>query len=478
MSLAAIVILTACPKVQDVEDIPYEEAKTFIHEELKYLYYWNDEIPDKVDYRNPVEIENFYNSLLVTKDHWSWMQEGKEYISDEMGVSYGTFGASLSQAIKYHNDYDVKVRYVIPNSPFDKAGVTRGWTITHIDGQSKDDLVNSGKFTTIFNNSNPSDVHEFVFLDTEGKQQVRNIQSAAVLNMRPALIATIFDGSSYQGLNERVGYFNYLGFQAGNDAFGKPMIDDIKENMQMFKSAGIKKLILDLRYNGGGDSRASDTLVNYLAPKSAIGKTYVTRTHNQDLSKENESFQIKRIIDKSGNDLSLDLDALYIITGPGSASASEMVLNGLMPLMKVEQVGDTTYGKPNGMYVVYYPASKQDYEQYNHNNFAGLEYVFLPIAFYNKNGLGENIPDDGIKPGLGARPDDIYHDFGPQEDNISACLYHIINGKYPQLPQPSRFMFTKSNSSRNANLEPENRDKHYGKFYDVENHFIINNLDN
>ena len=69
-----------------------------------------------------------------------------------------------------------------------------------------------------------------------------------------------------------------------------------------------------------------------------------------------------------------------------------MSLNGLKPLSNLKHVGDTTYGKPNGMYVFYYPGDNAAYAKYNAGNFSGLKYVFLPICFYNANGEGQNIP--------------------------------------------------------------------------------------
>ena len=469
-------VLCACNPV-DPETSKDREAKKYVHDLLQGYYYWNTEVSQKANYNSPATVEQFYNSLLVAKDRWSWMETGEEYVSEETGTVYGTYGASLSQPLEYYNDYDVKVRYVYPGSPFDKAGVTRGWTIEYINGKSKDQLINSGQFNKVFYEPPTSTPQTFVFRDLAGKAREMQITAATSLNTRPGLITRIYDSRDWPGLNEKVGYFMYLGFQAGRDANGKPMIDDIKETMDMFRFAGVKKMILDLRYNGGGDSRASDTLINYLAPASAVGQVYTKRIHNANLSKYDNSYEVTRIKNDSGQDISLDLEQLYIITGHGCASASEMLINGLKPLMNIEQVGDTTYGKPNGMYVFLYP---DDYlSQYNNGDYSKLEYAFLPICFYNCNGSGQTIPDDGLKPVAGLRPDDLYHDFGPEEDNIAACLYHIVNGSYPPLPPKTRSdQGVKSAFMRNARLEEEVRNPNYGIFRDnvVENQLFFGEL--
>ena len=53
---------------------------------------------------------------------------------------------------------------------------------------------------------------------------------------------------------------------------------------------------------------------------------------------------------------SLNLNKVYIITSNRSASASELVINGLSPYIDVVQVGDNTYGKNVGG-----PAAVYDY---------------------------------------------------------------------------------------------------------------------
>ena len=51
---------------------------------------------------------------------------------------------------------------------------------------------------------------------------------------------------------------------------------------------------------------------------------------------------------------SLNLNRVYIITSSNSASASEMLINGLSPFINVIQLGEATYGKNvGGLAVVY-----------------------------------------------------------------------------------------------------------------------------
>ena len=152
---------------------------------------------------------------------------------------------------------------------------------------------------------------------------------------------------------------------------------------------------------------------------------------------------------------SLDLDELYVIGGDGTASASEVTINGLRPYLDVHLVGDTTYGKPNGMYVLFYPGEDADYDRYNRGDFSNLKLVYLPIAFFSKNSLEESIPYKGFIPDH-YRPDDLRHDFGVEEDNIKACLEKIVNGQYPALPD-KYFVQTRAGQAQKKYVLPDEK---------------------
>ena len=141
-----------------------------------------------------------------------------------------------------------------------------------------------------------------------------------------------------------------------------------------------------------------------------------------------------------------------------------MVMNGLKPYMKdkLYRVGQQTYGKPNGMYVLMYPGNSSDYKRYDNGDYSGLRFVFLPICFYNTNSLGEFIPDDGFVPD-NEQPDDVYHDFGPEEACIKACLTHIVTGRFPEEKHP--LSASRSGVAAGARIvDPVRSNPHYGSY--------------
>lgn len=390
------------------------------YEEYFPYYFWHDDVEQRVskmDYNSYNTIEKYFYATLFSEDRWSWMMTASDYLRDESGEKVGTYGVSLGQSIEYYNDYSIRVRYIYPGSPFEKHGVTRGWILTHLNSVPVMDYVREGTFEKAYMENNQL----FTFRDTEGNNHTFSSSPLASLFTRSSLKAEIFNPEDYPGLTEPVGYFHYLSFDAGD------FLNDIHDAMAKFKEADVHKLILDLRYNGGGDGRASNLLVSYLAPDSADNKVYRRTIHNKALSVYDSNDTIHR------QPNSLDLDALYVIGGEGTASASEVTINGLKPYLDLYLVGDTTYGKPNGMYVLLYPGEDEDYAKYNKGDYSSLRLVYLPIAFFSKNSLYESIPYKGFIPD-NYRADDLHHDFGVEEDNIKACLEHIVSGAFPALP--------------------------------------------
>lgn len=432
-------------------------AKEFLRDEyIDVYYYWNRQVRDRNAglVISEYDIYQFFDALLYEKDRWSWMADREYYVSSETGVVSGTYGASISQPLEYYKDYTVHVRYVFPDSPFYLAGVRRGWALTHIGGVEVMTLIRNGSFNDAYGASPQT----FTFTDLEGVSQTFDLSAATSLNTHSSLMVKTFGPEDFPGLNEKVGYFNYLAFKSN-------FLSDITQAMEYLASENVRTLILDLRYNGGGDSRASQLLVDCLAPADAKGQVYVRRVHNEDLSSHN----MEAKVGESDQSLvrHLDLDRLYVIVGAGSASASEMVINGLRPMMDVKMVGDTTYGKPNGMYVLMYPGTNEDYAKYNKGIYDNLEWVFLPICFYNQNGIGQKIPDTGFVPD-NYRPDDLYHDFDANEDNIRACLTHLVTGKYPELPRLVGGG-TKASGGYHIPLSEEERNPRYGLYTVREN---------
>jgi len=408
---AMSVFTTSCSKSNggSSSDADSLQVKTFVDQLMKQFYYWADQMPNGISQKN-CSVKNYFNSRLVSKDRWSWMMNGETYNSMETGVST-SYGFHLSQPINYYKDWDIYITYVDKNSPLAKAGITRGCQLTHINGTDVATLVRNETFYSEIDKA----TNNFTFKKPGGETVTLDLTQCS-FQSNSVTMTKIFTAADYDKLSKgaKIGYILYTSFNTNLE-------NEITSVLQNMKSQGITDLILDLRYNGGGDLDVCTDIASFLAPAAADGKVFVTLEHNLANQKDNSSYNIKR----TGN--SFNLNRLFVITGPGTASASETIINCLSPYMDVHTIGETTYGKPNGMYVILYPQKVAEKD---------IKYAFLPICFYCMNCNGEADFDNGITP-ENTRYDDLYHDFSAKEDLIRACLVYIASGSYPVLPEVS-----------------------------------------
>ena len=138
-----------------------------------------------------------------------------------------------------------------------------------------------------------------------------------------------------------IGYLYYSRFLRDFD-------EELNDALSQLKSQGITDLVLDLRYNPGG---SADT-ARFLASMIYGTNTNDLFSRQRWNPKRQENFSTASLEDyftdrvASGSLInSLNFSTLYVLTTGRSASASELLINGLDPYMQVIQVGGTTRGK-------------------------------------------------------------------------------------------------------------------------------------
>jgi C-terminal processing protease CtpA/Prc len=188
----------------------------------------------------------------------------------------------------------------------------------------------------------------------------------------------------------------YNGFYANydtqlNDAFGA------------LKSQGITDLVLDLRYNGGGSVQTSARLASMITG-NFTGQVFAKQQWNAKIESyfaANDPESLKNLFtDKIGTTAinSVGMTKIYILTSAGTASASELVINGLKPYITVIQIGAITTGKNVGSVTLY---DSPDFGKTNRN--PNHRYAMQPIVLkiVNASGFGDYqsglIPDFELK---------------------------------------------------------------------------------
>lgn len=223
----------------------------------------------------------------------------------------------------------------------------------------------------------------------------------------------------------KVGYLCY-------DSFNYHYDDDLLEAFSTIRDGGVDELVLDLRYNSGGHVVSSALLGTFVAGEPHKEEVYMRMIYNRDRSDEPASvYRIGNMNFGDGTyskilsalDVSLGTERVYILCSEQTASASELVINGLRGLgIDVRLIGTKTNGKNVGMESIT-------------RTFDGYEYVFSPITFYSENGLGFRDYGDGFDPDVEIfEPEAVIRDWGDPEDAMMAlALKWIETGVKPEI---------------------------------------------
>jgi C-terminal processing protease CtpA/Prc len=417
--LLLLALSISCSKDDDDIDDPVtgkvelnSEINDFIWKGMNYWYYYQSQVDDLADtkddnqdnyytylneYSNPQEL---FNDLVYTQeDDFSWYIEDVEAQANAFRGISESYGINLGFAVyadQSQTDVFVYVGYVSKNSPASEAGIERGDLIYSVNGTT----LNADNFSIInklYTESSISlgfaEIVDNAIIYDENDISLTPV----VINENPVYYHDIIETGG-----TKIGYLVYNSFvhtyhQELNDVFAE------------FKSQNINELVLDLRYNGGGSVVTSAFLASMIDGNVTNNKTFANLVYNQKRDADEGAiypfFDQGWLYDKSTGDYTADFDInrlttlnrVYVIVTEYTASASEMIINGLRPYMDVFVVGGTTVGKNEGSITVY--DSKEDFtssENRNPNHNVGMQ----PIVFQITNSNNESDYDDGFTPDL------------------------------------------------------------------------------
>ncbi len=223
------------------------------------------------------------------------------------------------------------------NTPAVNQSIDRGDELTSVNGQSINSLMLSGGPQAVVNALGP---------DTAGTSRTLGIQDLGGGLRNVTLTKSNF---SIDPVSSRYGV---KVFGSGADAVGYVYLrtfiiasatQDLANAFQQFKTQGITKVIVDLRYNGGGLISVGLALSDLMAANKA-NQISGYMTFRSSKSGENETFRFE-----PPSQAISGMKIAFIGTG-SSASASELVMNAFPPYLgnQVALVGSNTYGKPVG----------------------------------------------------------------------------------------------------------------------------------
>lgn len=212
-----------------------------------------------------------------------------------------------------------QISSVFRGSPAAEAGLKKDDFITKVDGKSMDGL-------------SLEEVGRMI-LGEEGTKVVLSITDPITFDERDIdvyrAIVTIHSVEEARMLAPGVGYIMLSSFSENTTT---EMSDALKD----LDKLGLKKLILDLRGNGGGTLENAVDIASMFLKNDDVVTTLVYRIKEGEAKRANS----RRVPDGKTYDV-----PIVILVDGGSASASEILAGALRDHKRAILVGDKTFGK-------------------------------------------------------------------------------------------------------------------------------------
>ena len=399
----------------------------FVEEVATDWYYWYDELAS-VDPDAYSTAEEYLDAIVepITSDG-TGRDPGFSYLTtitdDEARFTSGAYYGFGFRYTLLNDNQDFYFSDTFEGAPAHLAGLRRAQRLLAVDMgsgfESWESLVARGAPNSEVFGPSDTPVTRIFRVNDAGTERDIEVTKAEVTT--PPLVVNTDNPSDLSAsgafLIEREGLSpaGYLHFRSFIDAADGPLRDAAR----VFAANGVSDLVIDLRYNGGGLVRVAGTFLNLLGGEVADGDlSYIMnfndkrqdRNQSANFGPEPETFTPLRIA---------------FITRDGTASASEMLINGLDPHVEVVMVGEDTYGKAVG--------------QSAFDLGGGCETRLRLISFEIQNGEGQGGYYTGLAStgrfDLYSASDDVTRPFGdPEEASLKAALGWLngtLSGKSP-----------------------------------------------
>jgi len=457
MFLAMGLFFTNCSSDDDIfPDLEIEQegpetaadypVQDFMWQVMNSFYFWQSDVPNLADNKftgvndpnyitflaseaNPTDFffRNLCNNHVravgetLAEDRFSSVAANyKDLVNSLQGISRSN-GVEFDLFVT-DNDFDIYgvVNYILPDSDASGKDIKRGDIFNGVNGQ----LLNRDTYVDLLFGDEAN--YTLNLADIDNDDIIGNGKEVSLTKVENFSENPIFESKVIEQNGRKIGYLMYNGFLAAYD-------DELNDAFGELKAENIEELILDFRYNPGGRVTSAIQMASsvYGAKTDEI---FIRPRFNNKLQQQvgqPDNFTDKTF--ESNTPLNvLGLKRVFIITSRGTASASEIVINGLEPYVDVIQIGTKTVGKnefsntfvddPEGQY--FYNPNREN--EINPNN----QWAIQPLLGRNENADGFSDYAGGLIPDYELRENiENLGIIGDENEPLLALTLSVIFGE-------------------------------------------------
>ena len=246
-------------------------------------------------------------------------EEEQEDFQMMLSNTYGGIGAVI---YKPDVNGNVQINEPYAGSPAAKAGLRCGDEIETIDGETTHGLTSQQSSDKMRGKPGTTVVFRVKKLRGGPTWKAGDVIEVPVTRERIALPSIEY----VDMLNDRDGYVLMTKFTEG-------VGQGIRDAYNTLKKKGMKRLVLDLRSNGGGLLNEAVNIVSLFVPKGSVVVTSKGRAAGTE-----------QVYKTTSDPIDLEIP-IVVLVDSGSASSSEIVSGALQDLDRATIIGTRTYGK-------------------------------------------------------------------------------------------------------------------------------------
>ncbi|GGW40566.1 S41 family peptidase [Arenibacter certesii] len=411
--LLVTTVLSCTDKDDDAFIYPKDsEVQNFMWQGLNQWYFWQADAPNLGDsrfatneeyvdyleqYTDPEEFffQTCYRHIKIVGeanaiDRFSFLEEDYRVLVNSLNGISKSNGMEFGLArFKGSPDIFGYVRYIIPNSDAASKDISRGEIFNRVNGTK---LTDSNYVNLLFGNN---DTYTLGMADINGNV-ITDSNRKVTLTKREGLVENpILVAKTVEVKGTKIAYLMYNGFTAGFN-------EELNTVFAQFKSEGVTELVLDFRYNPGGSVNSARLLASMVYGTNTNEIFIRQRWNDKKQATYSSEDHFASKTDKGSAINSLNLNQVYVLATRSSASASELVMNGLAPYVDVIHIGERTRGK-NEFSVTMVDDIANDYiyspareNKINPNH----KWAMQPLMGRNENAVGFSDYTTGLAPNI------------------------------------------------------------------------------
>ncbi len=312
---------------------------------LNEWYLFSETLPASLDPTPFATVQSYIDTLTATARAQN-RDVGFTFITSIAGENaFFNSGSSAGFGIRLMSD--AVARRVIIAEAFEggaalAAGIDRGDDIIAIGTTTSDlrlttDIIASGGLGAVTTALGPSTAGTSRLLRVRSPAGVTRDINVTKSDFSLTAVSSRYGVRTIDDGGRRIGYLNLRTFISSADPQLRAAFDG-------FRAQGVRELIIDFRYNGGGLVSTANLIGDLLGSNRSTNEVFSMTAFRPEKSAQNSTRRF------SPQSQSVAPMKIAFITSQGTASASELVINSMIPYLgtNMAMIGENTLGKPVG----------------------------------------------------------------------------------------------------------------------------------